>query len=238
VDRGTVVKRLRALGDPGDAAGMQRYFKNTGDDEFLGIRAAVMRGLAREYQALPFSELGAMLDSRVHEERALALLILVRRFRKEPDAVTRLYFEKIDRVNNWDLVDLTARDIVGARGDLKVLDRLSKSSSLWERRIAMVATQHFIRRNEFDPALRLAERLLGDPEDLIHKAVGWMLREVGDRDRPVLQRFLSEHAHEMPRTMLRYAIEKFPQAERQQWLRGSRAAAKTPPGQPPGRRRS
>ena len=198
---------------------MQRYFKDTGDDEFLGIRAAVMRALGREFQALPYAELGAMLDSRVHEERMLALLILVRRYRKEPEAVTKLYFDKIDRVNNWDLVDVSARDIVGANGDQRVLDRLAKSESVWQRRIAMVATQFFIRRNEFAPTLRIAKRLLRDKHDLIHKAVGWMLREVGDRDRPALERFLAEYVHDMPRTMLRYAIEKFPEAERKRWLR-------------------
>ena len=198
---------------------MQRYFKDTGDDEFLGIRAAVMRALGREFQALPYAEVAAMLDSRVHEERMLALLILVRRYRKEPEAVTKLYFDKIDRVNNWDLVDVSARDIVGANGDQRVLDRLAKSKSVWERRIAMVATQFFIRRNEFAPTLRIAKRLLRDEHDLIHKAVGWMLREVGDRDRSTLARFLTEHVHQMPRTMLRYAIEKFPEAERKRWLR-------------------
>lgn len=218
MDRRAVIKRLRELGDPADAAGVQRYFKDTGDDEFLGIRAAVIRALSREFQSLPFEELAAMLDSRVHEERSLALLIMVRRYRKEPEAVKKLYFRKIDRVNNWDLVDVSARDIVGASGDRKVLYELAKSDSVWKRRIAIVATQHFIRRDDFDDTLRLAKLLLHDEHDLIHKAAGWMLREVGERDRATLVRFLEQHAGEMPRTMLRYAIEKFPEAERKRWL--------------------
>lgn len=219
MDRRTVAKRLRSLGDPADAAGSQRYFKDTGDDVFLGIRAAVLRALSREYESLPFAELEAMLDSRVHEERSLALLILVRRYRKDPEAVKKLYFRKIDCIDNWDLVDVSARDIVGASGDRAVLYELARSESVWKRRIAVVATQHYIRRNEFDDTLRLAKFLLRDEHDLIHKAVGWMLREVGDRDRALLETFLEKHVKEMPRTMLRYAIEKFPEDERKKWLK-------------------
>ena len=180
---------------------------------------SVLRALAREYHAMPLAEVARMLDSAWHEERSLALLILVRRYKKEPDAVYELYFEKIDRIDNWDLVDVSARDIVGAHGDRAILDELVKSDSIWKRRIAMVATQHSIKRNEFDDTLRLAQMLLRDREDLIHKAVGWMLREVGDRDGKVLRAFLARHAAQMPRTMLRYAIEKFPEAERQRWLK-------------------
>lgn len=220
MDQRTVDKRLRELANPDDAAGALRYFKDVGDDRFLGIRAPVLRALAREYHAMPFAEIARMLDSPWHEERSLALMILVRRYRKEPDAVYKLYFQKIDRINNWDLVDISARDIVGAHGDRAILDKLVKSDSLWERRIAIVATQYFIRRDEFDDTLRIAKVLLRDPHDLIHKAVGWMLREVGDRDGDVLRAFLAKHAAVMPRTMLRYAIEKFPEPERQKWLKG------------------
>jgi 3-methyladenine DNA glycosylase AlkD len=218
VDQRTVAKRLRELANPDDAAGAQRYFKVPYD--FLGIRAGVLRAMAREYHAMPFAELAKMLDSRWYEERMLALLILVRRYRKEPEDVYSLYLEKIDRIDNWALVDTAARDIIGAHGDRKLLYRLAKSDSLWKRRIAIVATQHFIRRNEFDDTLKLAALLLHDSEDLIHKAVGWMLREVGDRDMDALEGFLAKHAKAMPRTMLRYAIEKFPEARRQRWLKG------------------
>lgn len=228
MDQRSIAKRLRELANEGDAAGAQRYFKDVGDDKFLGIRAPVLRALSREYQAMPFAEIAKMLDSPWHEERSLALMILVRRYKKEPDAVYKLYFDRMDRINNWDLVDVSARDIVGAHGDRAILDRLAKSESIWKRRIAIVATQHFIRRNEFDDTLRLAKVLLRDPEDLIHKAVGWMLREVGDRDGKVLRAFLAKHAPQMPRTMLRYAIEKFPEAERKSWLAKTSSAARTP----------
>jgi 3-methyladenine DNA glycosylase AlkD len=219
VDQRTVAKRLRDLADPAEAAGTKRYFKDTGNDRFLGIRAPVLRALAREYQAMPLAEVSRMLDSPWHEERSLALLILVRRYKKEPDAVYELYFEKMDRIDNWDLVDVSARDIAGAHGDRGILDKLARSDSIWKRRIAIVATQYFIKRDQFEDTLRIARTLLGDREDLIHKAVGWMLREVGDRDGKTLRAFLTEHAAVMPRTMLRYAIEKFPETERQRWLK-------------------
>lgn len=217
MDQRTVAKRLRELANADDAAGAARYFKESAN--FLGVRAPVLRALSREFQAMPLRELAKMLDSKWHEERALALLILVRRYRKEAEAVHSLYLEKIDRIDNWALVDIAARDIVGAHGDRELLYELVQSESVWRRRIAIVATQFFIKRDEFDDTLRLAELLLHDEEDLIHKATGWMLREVGDRDVAVLRRFLSKHVQAMPRTMLRYAIEKLPEAERQKWLK-------------------
>jgi 3-methyladenine DNA glycosylase AlkD len=221
VDRRTVVRRLRALADPERAAGMQRYFKKDAPsgDQFLGIRVPDLRKLAREFEPLSFDDLEAMLDSPVHEERVLALLILVRRYRREPDPVYSFYFRKIDSIDHWDLVDAAAREIVGAHGNRAVLYELARSASVWKRRIAVVATHAFIRRNQFGDTLRLAQMLLRDPHDLIHKAAGWMLREVGDRDKPALEEFLKKHVTQMPRTMLRYAIEKFPEEERQRWLR-------------------
>jgi len=216
VDRRTVAKRLRELGNAEDAAGAARFFKEPAT--FLGIRAPVLRALAREYQAMPLAELAKMLDSAFHEERTLALLIMIRRYRKEPEAVHSLYLRKIDRIDTWALVDTAARDIVGAHGDRTLLYELARSESGWKRRIAMVATQFFIRRGEFEDALRIAEMLLEDREDLIHKAAGWMLREIGDRDAATLRAFLKTHVTAMPRTMLRYAIEKLPETERQRWL--------------------
>lgn len=217
MDRRTVAARLRELANPAGAAGAARFFKEPA--KFLGIRAPVLRRLSREFQAMPLRELAKMLDSPWHEERALALLILVRRYRKEPEAVHGLYLEKIDRIDNWALVDVAARDLIGAHGNRELLYELVQSESVWKRRIAIVATQFFIKRGQFDDTLRLAEQLLGDEEDLIHKAAGWMLREVGDRDGAVLRRFLKKHVRSMPRTMLRYAIEKLPEAERQRWLK-------------------
>ena len=200
---------------------MQRYFKKDAPsgDQFLGIRVPDLRKLAREFESLSFDDLEAMLDSRIHEERVLALLILIRRYRIEPDAVYSFYFRKIDAIDHWDLVDVAAREIVGAHGNRAVLYELAKSESVWKRRIAIVATHHFIRRNQFGDTLRLAQMLLRDPHDLIHKAAGWMLREVGERDKPALEQFLKKNVKQMPRTMLRYAIEKFPEDERQRWLR-------------------
>jgi 3-methyladenine DNA glycosylase AlkD len=224
--------RLRALADDTVAAGMRRFFK-TGPgqygagDHFLGIKAAPLHRLARELRCLPLEESRKLLSSGDHEARMLALLVLVGAFEKgdEPcrQAIYDLYLASTERVNNWDLVDASAPGIVGgflAERKRTPLFRLAVSPSLWERRIAIVATQHFIRRGDFADTLRLAELLLGDREDLIHKAAGWMLREVGKRDQTVLEGFLAEHCRSMPRTMLRYAIERFDEARRQQYLRG------------------
>jgi 3-methyladenine DNA glycosylase AlkD len=224
--------RLRALADAETAAGMRRFFK-TGPgqygegDRFLGIKTGPLRRLAREFRALPLAEAKKLLCSADHEARMLALLILVGAFEKgdEPSrkAIHDLYLASTARVNNWDLVDASAPALVGGylvgreRG---LLTRLAGSVSLWERRIAVVATHHFIRRGEFADTLRLAGVLLGDREDLIHKAVGWMLREVGKRDQAVLEGFLVGHCRRMPRTMLRYAIERFPETKRRQYLKG------------------
>jgi 3-methyladenine DNA glycosylase AlkD len=224
--------RLRGLGSPEAAAFAARYFK-TGPgqygegDIFLGIRVPVLRRLAREYRGLPEGELLALLRSEVHEDRLLALLILVTVANKGDEATKRrvfdLYLENTQHINNWDLVDTSAREIVGGYlfdKDRSLLDRLVRSESLWERRIAIIATFHFIRRDDFADTLRIAEVLLTDPHDLIHKAVGWMLREVGKRDQPTLESFLMKHRRAMPRTMLRYAVERFPEALRQSYLKG------------------
>ncbi len=171
------------------------------------------------------SEVETLLHSGVHEERMLALLVLVVAFRKAPDASRKamhdFYLENTNSVNNWDLVDASAPTLVGAYlfdKPRKPLHRLAKSQDLWERRIAIVATQHFIRNDDFADTLRLAQILMKDEEDLIHKAAGWMLREVGKRDQTMLETFLKQHARKMPRTMLRYAIEKFAKEERQAYL--------------------
>jgi 3-methyladenine DNA glycosylase AlkD len=224
--------RLRALADDQAAEGMRRFFK-TGPgqygegDQFLGIKTAPLRQLAHEFQALSLNEARRLLGSGLHEARMLALLVLVRAFEKGDEAcrkaVYELYLANTDRVNNWDLVDASAPAIVGGflidrdRGPLTVL---AGSASLWERRIAIVATLAFIRQGDFADTLRLAGLLLGDREDLIHKAAGWMLREVGKRDQAVLEGFLAGHCRQMPRTMLRYAIERFEESRRRQYLRG------------------
>jgi len=228
----SLYKKLESIADPAVAEQSRRYFKaGPGEygegDRFLGIRMPTLRKVAREYATLPLAETMRVLGSPLHEARLCALLILVEKFGKAEDAERKtifdLYLANTRYVNNWDLVDSSAHLIVGAylehRGR-RPLYRLSKSKSLWERRIAMIATYHLIRKHDFTDALVVAEQLLDDDEDLIHKAVGWMLREVGNRDTAVEKAFLKKHYREMPRTMLRYAIEKFPPGERKRYLAG------------------
>ena len=234
VSRAAIRRELKASADPSRAALLQRFFK-TGPgeyaegDRFLGLTVPQVRAIAVKHQSLPLADLQALLASPWHEERLLALVILVRQYERgtaaKRDAIYRLYRRNTASINNWDLVDCSAGNIVGAHlgeRDHRVLDQLARSPLLWERRIAIIATFFYIRRGELEPTLRLAELLLEDEHDLIHKAVGWMLREVGKRDRAVLQRFLDAHAQRMPRTMLRYAIEQFPERLRHRYLRARR----------------
>ncbi len=226
--------KLHALASPEVATSSARFFK-TGPgqygegDTFIGVRVPALRKLARECRTMPLEEVEDLLRSPVHEERLLALLILVLGVSRCDDhdrkEVYDLYFRNIEYVNNWDLVDSSAPAIVGGYlrdNSRKPLVRLAKSACLWERRIAIVATQHFIRLDEFDDTLKVSRLLLSDKEDLIRKATGWMLREVGDRDEGTLKRFLDDHLAEMPRTMLRYAIEKLSPEQRRSYLNGDR----------------
>jgi len=226
--------RLRGLANLTIAAHSARFFKSGpgeygAGDRFLGIRVPGVRRIAREFRAAPLGAALALLRSPLHEERLLALVLLVERFeRGEESERARIYaqFRKHTPryVNNWDLVDSAAYQIVGAyleARDRGPLYELARSPSLWERRVAIIATFGYIKKGAFDDALGLAKILLGDGEDLIHKAVGWMLREVGNRDRAVLERFLREHYAAMPRTMLRYAIEKLSDRRRLAYLRGT-----------------
>ena len=215
-----VRKALIVAGNPQDAVFLQRFFK-TGPgqygegDHFLGIRVPATRTLARQFRDLPLAGVEKLLHDKWHEARLLALVLLVGRYERGDDAehqrVYKLYLANTDRINNWDLVDLSAPNIVGAHLETRSrapLDKLAKSKSLWERRIAIVSTYWFIRRRQFDDTFRISTALLGDKHDLIHKAVGWMLREVGKCDEGALERFLDEHAMTMPRTALRYSIER------------------------------
>lgn len=228
-------KRLRELGDPADAEFLQRFFKTgpgeySEGDRFLGIRVPVTRQLAREFRDLPLDDVVGLLHEPWHEARLLAVILMANAYASgnptQREEIFRLYLDNADRVNNWDLVDSSAPQIVGAHLATRpraLLDTLARSKNLWERRIAIVATQRLIRAGEFQDTVRLAKVLLGDEHDLIHKAVGWMLREIGDRDPAVLDDFLETHAHEMPRTMLRYAIEKMPPTKRRKYM-GARDA--------------
>src|SRR5215813_9565648 len=225
--------KLKRLGNRDVAAVSQRFFK-TGPGEygegdlFRGIRVPALKTIAREYQKLSLAETFRLLHSTYHEERLVALLILVRSFANGDDTtkakIYRLYLKHTRFINSWDLVDSSAPQIVGGflwDKDRKLLYSLARSQSLWERRIAVLATFHFIKHGEFAETLKIARMLLTDRHDLIHKAVGWMLREVGKRDQTVAENFLRNRCRRMPRTMLRYAIERFPESKRRQYLSGN-----------------
>jgi len=225
------LRELEAMKDPDRAASSARYFqaKEGGygaGDVFLGIRVPELRRLARAWRGMELAEVVKLLQSRYHEARLLGLLLLVEHYRRatppEKEAIVKLYLQNSTYVNNWDLVDSSTPQILGdylyAKQDRSLLDELAASSLLWERRMALLATFYFIRRGEFTETLRLIEKLLQDPEDLIHKAAGWMLREVGKRNKEKLVEFLEKNASRMPRTMLRYAIEKLPPEQKRRWL--------------------
>ena len=229
-----VRRDVRAAANPKDAVFLQRFFK-TGPgqygegDLFLGIRVPATRAIVRKHRDLPMADRLRLLKSKYHEERLVALLLLVHGYQKGDDKtrakICRDYLAHSKHINNWDLVDCSAEHIVGPELGKSVskakLARLARSQLLWDRRIAMLATFHGIKQRDFGDALRIAELLLADEEDLMHKAVGWMLREIGKRDRTVLVRFLGQHCRTMPRTALRYAIEHFPERERKNYLAGT-----------------
>ena len=235
----TIRAQLRALANPAVAARATRFFK-TGigeygeGDRFLGIRVPVLRRVAREHCPAGITTMFALLRSPLHEERLLALLLLVVAFKgadeRRRERIYRGYLRAIRRyVNNWDLVDTSAPDIVGQfleQRDREPLYTLARSSNLWERRVAMLATFWFVRRNDFTDTLAIAKLLLEDEHDLIHKAAGWMLRETGNRDAKAAARFLDRHHRAMPRTMLRYAIEKLPPSKRRAYLDGKAVRAR------------
>jgi 3-methyladenine DNA glycosylase AlkD len=225
-------ERLSSLASASVAKSSARFFK-TGPgqygegDVFLGVKVPILRNVAREFRELPLEEVEILLQSPIHEERLLALLILVLVVARADDArrkaIYNFYLTNKMQVNNWDLVDSSAPALVGGYlmdKSRKPLVMLAKSKSLWERRIAIVATQHFIRHGEFEDTLKISRMLLADKEDLIHKAAGWMLREVGKKHEPTLESFLEAHRTDMPRTMLRYAIEKFSPDKRRRFLAG------------------
>lgn len=223
---------LKKRGNPQQARMLQKFFK-TGPggyaqgDIFLGIKVPVLRSLAEQYHALALPEALKLLKSAIHEERFLSLLILILKYRQgdiaEKTKIYKAYLKNSRRINNWDLVDVSAKHIVGsflAHKDRGILYKLAESDSLWQRRIAIVATFHFIENNDFQDTLKIAKILITDRQDLIHKAAGWMLREVGKRSRLSEEGFLNKYCRIMPRTMLRYAIERFPDSKRQAYLRG------------------
>lgn len=240
----SLVQAIKRASDKEKAVFLQRYFK-TGKGEygegdiFLGLTVPAQRQIAKQFVDMPLVELSEVLMSIYHEFRLTALLILTYKFsrlngavssdsaatsnkaEKERERIYKFYLKHKSYINNWDLVDSSARDIVGGFLFDKPRDMLYKlavSKSLWDRRIAIIATFYFIKRQQFDDTLKIAELLMNDKEDLIHKAVGWMLREVGNEDEETLKKFLNIYAPKMPRTMLRYAIERLSIADRAQYM--------------------
>jgi 3-methyladenine DNA glycosylase AlkD len=218
--------------NPAQAINLQRFFKTgKGDygegDIFYGIKVPVQRGIAKLFKDLSLIDLKELINSKVHEERLIAAFILIDQFKrgdhKKKKVIYDFYLKNRKGINNWDLVDLSAPKIVGAYlidKEKDLLYKFARSEDLWEKRISIISTQAFIREHYFEDTLKISETLLNDKHDLIHKAVGWMLREVGNRDLKTEEEFLQKHYKTMPRTMLRYAIEKFPEKKRKSYLEG------------------
>ena len=221
---------LQNLTDPIRAKHSQRFFK-TGPgeygegDQFIGITMPNLRKVTKQHLSLPLKEVETLLHSKIHEHRMAALVIWTYQYEKADqktrEQIYKAYLNNTKYINNWDLVDVTTPRIVGQHlfnRDRKILYTLANSNNLWEKRISILATFWFISKNQFDDTLKIAKILLDDPHDLIHKAVGWALREVGKRDQIVEEQFLKKHYKTMPRTMLRYAIERFEETLRKQYL--------------------
>lgn len=228
-----LIKDLQALANPVKAAFFPRFFK-TGPgeyaegDTFIGVTVPQTRLIVKTYRDMPLNDVKILLKNPIHECRLAALLILVDQYKRGDEGLKKkivdVYLKNTDVINNWDLVDSSADKILGnwldSIGDTSVLDRLATSNHLWKQRIAIIATLHFIRKKEFRHTFRIATLLIHHPHDLIHKAVGWMLREVGKKDRNAEETFLKKYYSKMPRTMLRYAIESFEEPKRMAYLKG------------------
>lgn len=231
--RSSIYSTIQSFADPKKAFILQRFFK-TGKgqygegDIFLGIVVPTQIKIAKQFSTLPLKEIEALLTSKIHEHRLIALLILIEQFQKGDEKVKNtiyhFYLSHTKYINNWDLVDLSAYHIVGAYLDDKkervILSHMARSQNLWDRRIAILSTFSFIKKGAYKDTIDIAKILLHDSHDLIQKAVGWMLREMGKRGREKEEMdFLNTHAHKMPRTMLRYAIERFPKEKRDKYLK-------------------
>ncbi len=227
----SIHEEFKKMSDQEHAIQLQKYFK-TGKgeygegDQFLGLRVPTVRKIAKKFNTLSIDEAEKFLQSPYHEERLFALFILIDLFKKgneeDKKKIHELYLKNTKFINNWDLVDASAGPIVGVylfKRDKEPIYTLTQSENLWERRIAIMATSYFIIHNQFSDTLKIAEMLLNDKEDLIHKAVGWMLREIGKRNLEIEESFLKKYYQNMPRTMLRYAIEKFPEEKRKSYLK-------------------
>jgi 3-methyladenine DNA glycosylase AlkD len=229
-----VTKAIQGLASPTQARHLQRFFKTSkGEygygDVFLGVTVPQIRKISNEYRDLTLPQIDKLMASKFHEVRFCGLVILTLQFKSSSDSIVHkkifdFYLKQVkaERVNNWDLVDVSApiigQYLIGSRSSNQLLVRLARSKSLWQRRVAIVFTFAFIRQGIPQPTLLVAQELLRDEQDLIHKATGWMLREMGKRNPIELRRFLEKNVSVMPRTMLRYAIEKFSESERKKWL--------------------
>ena len=218
---------LRRAADPVRAEGSRRYFKDPAGDTFLGVATPECRRIAKSHRDLSLADAARLMRSGIHEERSVSHMILVEKYRSGDESVKKqvygLLMKNKDSLRTWDAVDGTAPYIVGPHlldRDKSVLYKLARSRSLWDRRIAIVATLYFIRNGRTDDTFRIAAMLLADAEDLIHKATGWALREAGKKNLPALQSFLKKHYSRLPRTALRYAIERFPEKKRKAYLAG------------------
>ena len=221
------IEMLKARSSPEEREKTLRYFKNTDGDQFIGVRMGQVFANAKEFIDMTPVEIEKLLDSKIHEVRAGGCSIMDKQARRKKTTPERrkelydLYLRRHDRINNWDLVDVCAIHVIGgylADKPRTILYKLAKSKNTWERRTAIVSTAYFIRQRDLDDTFKIAEILLNDKEDLVHKATGWMLRFAGDKDRARLLSFLDKHASTMPRVMLRYAIEKFDKKHRDHYL--------------------
>lgn len=227
-----LIKELEKTGNQKSVEHCRKYFKTDkggyGEgDIFLGVKVPVQRQIAKKYENLSLQKIQKLLNSKIHEHRFTGLIILIDKYKKSQEDnrenIFNFYLNNIKNINNWDLVDVSAHKIVGdflSDKDKKILSELARSKNLWERRIAIVSTFAFIRKGKLIDTLRISKNLLKDKHDLIHKAVGWMLREVGKKDKNILENFLKKNYSRLPRMTLRYAIERFSGDERKKWLKG------------------
>lgn len=221
-----IKKELKRYSDSKMAQKSKQFFK-TGKGEygegdlFIGISVPKLRTIAKKFKEADFNNIETLLKSKIHEERLLGLLILVENFKNNKEMVYNFYLKNINRANNWDLIDLSSYKIIGEylfQKDRSILFELANSENLWKRRASIVSTYTFIKNNDFKDTLKISELLINDKEDLIQKAVGWMLREVGKKDVEILEKFLNKNFKKMPRTMLRYSIEKLSVEKRKYYM--------------------
>jgi 3-methyladenine DNA glycosylase AlkD len=223
-----LIKEFQNLENPEQAKINRKFFKTgkgeySEEDIFIGLKAQQIENFAKKYSEIPLNEVQKLLDSKIHEHKMCAIRILIIRYKKDKKNIFEFYLKNLKKINNWDLVDISAPKIIGdylLNKDKSIIYKLVQSKNLWLRRIAIVSTYSFIKKNKFQDTLKISNTLLQDKQDLIHKSIGWMLREIGKRDKIVLENFLKKNYLKMPRITLRYAIEKFDEEKRKEYLKG------------------